>query len=53
MFMAGPTSMTTETLIASALAGELSESTAATVAKATNTPQALALVLGSPEFQRR
>jgi uncharacterized protein (DUF1800 family) len=53
MFMAGTTSMTTETLIASALAGELSESTAATVAKATNTPQALALVLGSPEFQRR
>jgi uncharacterized protein (DUF1800 family) len=53
MFIAGTTSMTTETLIASALAGELSESTAATVAKATNTPQALALVLGSPEFQRR
>jgi uncharacterized protein (DUF1800 family) len=46
-------SLTSDALIASALAGELSSSTAATVAKATTTPQALALVLGSPEFQRR
>jgi len=45
--------VTSDALIASALAGEISESTAATVAKATNPPQALALVLGSPEFQRR
>ena len=45
--------ITSEALIASALAGELSETTAATVAKAATTSQALALVLGSPEFQRR
>jgi uncharacterized protein (DUF1800 family) len=46
-------SVTSEALVASALAGELSETTAATVAKASTTSQALALVLGSPEFQRR
>ncbi len=49
---AGPT-VTSDALVATALAGELSETTAATVAKATTTPQALALVLGSPEFQRK
>jgi uncharacterized protein (DUF1800 family) len=49
---AGPT-ITSDALIASALAGDLSESTAATVAKATAPSQSLALVLGSPEFQRR
>ncbi len=49
---AGP-SVTSDALVASALAGELSETTAATVAKATTPAQALALVLGSPEFQRR
>jgi uncharacterized protein (DUF1800 family) len=48
----GPT-ITSDTLVASALAGEVSESTATTIAKATTVPQALALVLGSPEFQRR
>jgi uncharacterized protein (DUF1800 family) len=48
----GPT-VTSDDLVASALAGELSESTAATVAKAETSSQALALVLGSPEFQRR
>ena len=48
----GPT-VTSEALVASALAGELSETTAAAVAKATTPPQALALVLGSPEFQRK
>ena len=46
-------SVTSDALVASALAGELSETTAATVAKATTPAQALALVLGSPEFQRR
>jgi uncharacterized protein (DUF1800 family) len=46
-------SLTSDALIASALAGELSDTTAATVAKATTSSQALALVLGSPEFQRR
>jgi uncharacterized protein (DUF1800 family) len=45
--------ITSDALVASALAGELSPSTAETVAKAANAPQALALVLGSPEFQRR
>jgi uncharacterized protein (DUF1800 family) len=45
--------MTGDVLVASALAGDLSESTAATVAKASSQPQALALILGSPEFQRR
>jgi uncharacterized protein (DUF1800 family) len=45
--------ISSDTLVASSLAGELSESTAATVAKATTAPQALALVLGSPEFQRK
>jgi uncharacterized protein (DUF1800 family) len=45
--------LTSDTLIASALAGEVSESTAATVGRATTTPQGLALVLGSPEFQRK
>ena len=40
-------------LVSVALAGDLSEATAATVAKATATPQAVALVLGSPEFQKR
>ena len=49
---AAPT-VTSDALIASALAGELSDTTAATVAKATTSSQALALVLGSPEFQRR
>jgi uncharacterized protein (DUF1800 family) len=49
---AGP-SVTSGALVASALAGDISETTAATVAKATTPSQALALVLGSPEFQRR
>jgi len=50
--IAGP-SITGAEVVASALAGEVSESTAATVARATTTPQGLALVLGSPEFQRK
>jgi uncharacterized protein (DUF1800 family) len=44
---------TGEALMASALAGDLSESTRATVAKASTAPQAAALILGSPEFQKR
>jgi uncharacterized protein (DUF1800 family) len=36
-----------------ALAGDVSASTAATVARATTPGQALALILGSPEFQKR
>ena len=37
----------------SVLAGNMSETTRATIAKAPTAPQALALALGSPEFQRR
>ena len=40
-------------LLASALGNDVSESTAATVAKATTAAQAVALTLGSPEFQKR
>ena len=42
-----------ESLIALALAGDISPTTQATVAKATTATQAGALVLGSPEFQKR
>jgi uncharacterized protein (DUF1800 family) len=35
------------------LAGEVSPATSTTVAKATGVPQALALLLGSPDFQKR
>jgi uncharacterized protein (DUF1800 family) len=35
------------------LAGDISESTRATVAKAASVPQMVALTLGAPEFQRR
>jgi uncharacterized protein (DUF1800 family) len=42
-----------DALIETALAGELSDATRATVAKAATAPQAVALVLGSPEFQKR
>ena len=35
------------------LAGDVSETTRATIAKATTAPQMTALLLGSPEFQRR
>jgi uncharacterized protein (DUF1800 family) len=39
--------------VAPLLAGQLSETTAATIAKATDPRQVAALTLGSPEFQRR
>ena len=42
-----------DAIVAAALAGDLSASTRATVAKAAAAPQAVALVLGSPEFQKR
>ncbi len=48
-----PPEQAARSLIATALAGDISASTAATVAKATTAAQALALVLGSPEFQKR
>lgn len=35
------------------LAGNMSDTTGATIAKAATAPQAMALALGSPEFQRR
>ena len=42
-----------DAIVRSALAGDLSASTRATIAKASAAPQAVALVLGSPEFQKR
>jgi uncharacterized protein (DUF1800 family) len=42
-----------EALVSSVLGGDLSATTAATIAKAQQSPQAIALVLGSPEFQKR
>jgi uncharacterized protein (DUF1800 family) len=40
-------------LVDAVLAGRVSASTSATLAKAPNPPQLLALLLGSPEFQKR
>lgn len=49
-----PTAAMSQQWIASgALAGDVSEPTRATVAKATEPAQAVALLLGSPEFQRK
>jgi uncharacterized protein (DUF1800 family) len=42
-----------DALFRAALAGDVSESTRATVAKATTPGQSVALILGSPEFQRK
>jgi uncharacterized protein (DUF1800 family) len=42
-----------DALVHGALGGDLSEATATTIAAARETPQVIALVLGSPEFQRR
>ena len=44
---------TRNTLIDAVLAGRISPSTSATLAKAPNPAQLLALLLGSPEFQKR
>jgi uncharacterized protein (DUF1800 family) len=44
---------TRDAIVDGVLAGDLSESTRSTVARATQPPQAIALLLGSPEFQRR
>ena len=41
------------TIIEQVLAGDVSETTRTTVAKAATAPQAIALLLGSPEFQKR
>jgi uncharacterized protein (DUF1800 family) len=42
-----------DALVSKVLGGDLSPETTATIARAEQTPQALALVLGSPEFQKR
>jgi uncharacterized protein (DUF1800 family) len=42
-----------DTFVDQVLAGNLSAATRSTVAKATQAPQAIALLIGSPEFQRR
>jgi uncharacterized protein (DUF1800 family) len=42
-----------DALVNGVLGGDLSASTAATIAQAQQGPQAIALVLGSPEFQKR
>ena len=42
-----------DAIVSGVLGGDLSASTTATIAKAQQAPQALALVLGSPEFQKR
>jgi uncharacterized protein (DUF1800 family) len=42
-----------DTLVTEVLAGELTPSTRTTVAKASTPAQAIALLLGSPEFQTR
>jgi uncharacterized protein (DUF1800 family) len=52
--LAPDTSEATRTrLIAETLAGRISQSTAETLAQAQSAPQLIALLLGSPEFQKR
>ena len=49
----GGASLDSQAVIETVLNGDVSESTRATIAKATTIPQTLALTLGSPEFQRK
>ncbi len=49
----GRVSVSSDAVIQQALGGDLSDATRATIAKATEPAQAIALVLGSPEFQKR
>lgn len=42
-----------ERIVTEVLAGEVSETTRQTVARATSEPQKIALLLGSPDFQRK
>jgi uncharacterized protein (DUF1800 family) len=50
----GPTPpVAADILIKNILAGDLTAATRSTIARAASAPQAIALVLGSPEFQRR
>ncbi len=48
-----PAALDADAAIARFLSGNASDSTRATIAKATTAPQMAALTLGSPEFQRR
>ena len=50
---AGNLTAARDTIVNEILAGDLASSTRATVAKASTPAQAIALLLGSPEFQRR
>jgi uncharacterized protein (DUF1800 family) len=50
---AGDLEAARDTFVDQVLAGDLSAATRSTVAKATETPQVVALLVGSPEFQRR
>jgi uncharacterized protein (DUF1800 family) len=48
-----PSSIDSDAAIAQFLSGDASDTTRATIARATTVPQMAALTLGSPEFQRR
>jgi uncharacterized protein (DUF1800 family) len=48
-----PLPLDSQAIIARVLSGDVSDTTRATIAKATTAPQMMALTLGSPEFQRR
>ena len=50
---AGSLDAARDTIVDEILAGDLAASTRATVAKASTPAQAIALLLGSPEFQKR
>jgi uncharacterized protein (DUF1800 family) len=45
--------VSSDTIVSAVLAGDVSASTKTTVAQATTPAQALALVIGSPDFQKR
>src|SRR5262249_40312079 len=48
-----PSAPTADELIARLLGGDATETTRATIARGTDTPKMMALILGAPEFQRR
>ena len=51
--VASDTRVTADRIASEVLGGDVSSTTSQTVAKATNEPQRIALLLGSPDFQRR
>lgn len=53
MVSRGVTPQTADGIVDAVLAGDLSESTRKTVARAESDPQKVALLLGSPDFQKR